>query len=118
MTKLLNIDSVRPKIDRELILDGVKYKVAIVDVELFFDIVKLQEEMAEQKSASAQVEIMIDFILKFIPGLTRETLMKTRIDQLQLITDFIRDEVPDEMLENSEAKTETEATKEEVEGSK
>lgn len=109
MTKLLNIDSVRPRIDRELILNGKKYKVEVIDVNKFFSIAEFGDRVKECKDTKEVVKILVNFVLEFIPEMERETLMSVGLDQLQLVADFIRDEVPDDMLESN---TTTEPVKE------
>lgn len=110
MTKLLNIDTIAPLADREIVLNGEHYKVKETSVQLFLEVAEFEKKNANIDSLQGQVQAMIDLIKKFIPDLPEEVLMRATLDQLGLMVRFIRNDVDDDELnENPVPKTEGEA---------
>lgn len=113
MTKILNIDTIAPKDSRQIVLNGVTYDLNVTTVENFLEIAKFEETIKASKSVNEQIELFVHLIGKFIPNLEASVLMKADLRQLQLIIDFIRDEIPEEMFEGYKAPEHAEETSEE-----
>lgn len=112
MTKLLNIDTIAPKETREIILGGEHYQLNVTSVENFLEIAKFEKKLSENQELEGQIKLIVDLINQFIPKLSKEQLMSLDVRQLRLIVEFIKDEIPEEMLEGYEPPKE-EGTEEE-----
>jgi hypothetical protein len=109
MTKILNIDTILPKNERSLILNGTTYELGTITTEKFLKIVEFQDKYKDTTNFQDQVNLLVVFIATFIPKMDKETILQMDLKQLQLVADFIRDEVPDEMLEGYKAPEKTES---------
>lgn len=92
--KILNIDKLAGKQSRELVIFDKKYKVESNTVGTFLENITAAEELAKSDSLVDQVNSTIDMILRSVPTLEREVLVKLELEQLQAIVAFVRgDEV-------------------------
>lgn len=115
-TKLLNIDKIAPRLDRKLILDDKEYSVKDVTVELFLELAAFEKKNEKAESIEDSIKLMVDFVRKFIPDMPEETLYQITPDQLALIVNYIRNNLPEEGEEGEADKESEEGTTESVEG--
>lgn len=92
MAKILNIDSLAPSAEaRVLNIDGVSYPIEEMSVEIFLETTQLAEDLVG-KSIGEQVKATIDLIVKLVPSLPREKLVKYKLAVLSRIAAFVRGE--------------------------
>lgn len=106
MTKLLNIDTIAPLAEKEIILNGKKYAVKETSVQLFLEIVEFEKQNANIETVQEQIEAMIALIRKFIPDIPEEVLLQATVAQLGTIVRFIRNDIDEEPTENEKVEAE------------
>jgi uncharacterized protein (DUF2126 family) len=94
MTKILNLDALVKPEARELVLGGVSYEVPDMTVENFVATARIAQALAANAEATVadQIDAAVDMIVRSIPGVPRDVLVKCSLAQLNTITDFIRGE--------------------------
>lgn len=103
--KVLNLDALAPA-KRTLTLNGKTHAIEEMTVENFIATTKEAEDL-EKKGGEVtfadQIEATIGMILRSIPTLPREELRRLSIEQLSVISKFLRGEMDgDEETESSE----------------
>ena len=88
--KLLNIDTVSPKENRELQIGGMSYPVLPMTVGNFVKTTQAAEELGDDASIAAQVSATIDMVKRSVPSLPQEALEQLSLEQLQTIIAFVR----------------------------
>lgn len=106
MTKILNIDTLSSD-QRTVVLGGVEHQVLEMSVENFIETTKAAELLqSTDATLTAQVESAVSLIMRSVPTVSRETLVKIPLRHLQTIVGFVRgDDVKEEAV-NPEAKAE------------
>lgn len=88
--KILNIDKLAPKEDRQLVIFGTSYEVKGLDVGGFLATTLAAEELANEKSLVKQIEATIDMIIRAVPTVERDVLRQLTLEQLQGVVSFVR----------------------------
>lgn len=95
MAKILNIDSLATT-PRVLHLGGTEYPIDELTVENFIATTKEAEKLKDEKSQAVQMEATVDMIVRSIPGVPREKLLKLSLDNLLTIVRFVQGSLEDD----------------------
>jgi hypothetical protein len=120
--KVLNLDVLSPKSSRVLILSGVEYPLLEFSVEDYIE-TSLAIEQAEaaqpvaadaddatlEQKARARFELFMTEIIKRIPTMSRDSLVKLSIEQLAAVHQFVNGVDPDTIAKMFEGVPATEA---------
>jgi hypothetical protein len=88
--KVLNLDKLVPVENRVLQIGEESYPVLPVTVANFIETTRAAEKVAADASVADQIETAIDMVLRSVPTVPRETLLRLSMEQLHLIVTFVR----------------------------
>jgi hypothetical protein len=93
--KVLNLDKLAVKSQRELVLGGVAHVINDMTVENFIETTKAAEKIADAGMAE-QISATIEMVLRSVPTLTNADLQGMSLENLRTIVSFVRgdDDVP------------------------
>lgn len=105
MAKVLNVDSLAPKEDRELVLGGKSYRVKEYSVEDFIEASRTAEKLEKDTSFANQMEESIRLIQRGIPDIDVAMLRRLNMEQLAAVSKFVRGEDVEEVVGGTEGNT-------------
>lgn len=103
MTKILNLDKLAPA-KRHIVFAGEKYEIEEMTVQNFLVTSAEAERLKDETSIPVQVEATVEMIKRSIPAIPVELLKKLPLEQLQLVSAFIRGDDVDGGSEGEEGK--------------
>lgn len=92
MAKILNLDKIAPKENRELHLGGQVYQVRDMSVEDFIETSRLAERLEDEKSFAVQMEASIQIIQRAVPTIDVAVLKQLSLEQMSAVSRFVRGE--------------------------
>jgi hypothetical protein len=93
MTKILNLDKLVKEAGRQLVLEGATHNIREMSVTDFIEVTRMAEAMQRDGATVAdQVEATVKLIVRLIPTITEETLVKLPLETLSEIASFVRGE--------------------------
>lgn len=98
MTKLLNLDQLNAKEVREVQIAGTSYTIKEMSVEDFIETTRVAEAMEKETSYAKQLQATVTLIKRAIPTIDQGVLMQLSLDQLRVLTAFIRGEDPAKLI--------------------
>ena len=103
--KVLNLDRLVTKNQRELVLGGVAHVINDMTVENFIETTKAAEKI-ESAGMAEQIAATVEMVLRSVPTLKDSELKGMSLDNLRTIVSFVRgdDDVPG--VESSDAPVE------------
>lgn len=104
--KTLNIEALAAT-NRTLTIGGKEYPVVEMTVENFIETTKAAEKLGTNPTYMEQVEATIEMIMRSVPSLSREVLLKLSLEHLSTIVKFIRGDM-DEQAQPAQAEGNTE----------
>lgn len=104
MTQYLNLDELAP-VRRQVMLNGVKYAVKDMTVEHFVEINQLAEELEEKKDMTPveSVDATVRTVALSLEGCTDEAVRKLSLEQLAVLSRFIRGEFTPDAIKKEAA---------------
>lgn len=95
--KVLNLDALA-KVERTVTIGGVKYDVEEMTVENFIETTKAAERLSVPGITPAeQVEETVKMIQRSLPKCPEEKLRKLNLEQLAVVSKFLRNELDEEI---------------------
>lgn len=105
MAKILNLSKLDTKEVRELVIDGEAHPIAEMTVSNFIETSRVAERIADAPLC-VQVEATVDMVVRSVPTVSREALMKQSLSNLNMIAAFVRGD--DVGVESEDASQESE----------
>lgn len=102
--KTLNLDAFA-KVSRTVTLFGIEHKVEEMTVENFIETTKVAEALEKNKSRTVadEIEASIDMIHRSIPTVDKADLRRLSLEQLAIISRFLRgDDIAEPAEEGAE----------------
>lgn len=99
MAKILNVDSLVPAPQRALSIGGTEHPIAELTVENYIESTRDAQQLEGSTDQMLHLEVTIKMILRFVPTLTREQLVRLPLDTLKDIVAFVRGDDEDETPE-------------------
>ena len=87
--KTLNLDALA-KTNRTITLGGRDYAVEEMTVENFIETTKAAEKLGSDASLVDQMSAAVEMILRTVPSIERDVLLKLSLDKLTTIVQFVR----------------------------
>jgi hypothetical protein len=104
--KILNLDKLSIKEERELVIGGQAYPIEEMTVSNFVETTRAAERIAAAGvSIAEQIDATIEMIVRSIPTLQKEVLQGLTLEKLQVITAFVRGDDVDGVEQAGEAPT-------------
>ena len=116
--KICNLDLIAPVQKRQLVLNGNAYEVEPLTVQKFIEFTQLQQSIKAETSITEGLAIMKKIIHAAIPSMSEDIMDRMTVSHLQLVVAFIRDEIPDEILNGKSPKNSKKKAEKEEEGDK
>ena len=90
--KILNLDDYA-KITRTVTVNGVTYEIAEMSVADFIETTKDAESLEKSTRFSDQIELTVKVAARTIPSMPEEVIRSLRVDQLVVLSKFLRNEL-------------------------
>lgn len=103
--KTLNIEALA-QTNRTLTIAGVEYPVEEMTVENFIETTKAADRLGENPTYREQIDATIEMIMRSVPSVPREVLMKLGLSHLSAIVKFIRGDLDEEVSEKRDGTAE------------
>jgi hypothetical protein len=98
MAKILNLDNLGAKEERQLVLGGKEYRIKEMSVEDFIESSKTAEKLENEKSVVVQMEAAIKLIKRAVPDIKEAELRALSMEQLAAVSRFVRGEDPEKIV--------------------
>ena len=103
MTKLLNLNQLNAKEQREVQIGETVYKIKDMSVEDFIETTRVAEQMETEASYAKQISATVELIKRSIPDIDASVLMSLSLEQLRALTAFVRGADPAEIIAEEQA---------------
>lgn len=94
MTKLLNLNQLSAKENREVQIGEKTYAIREMSVEDFIETTRVAEKMEKETSYAVQLSETINLLKRSIPDIEEGVLMRLSLEQLRALSGFVRGEDP------------------------